>query len=68
MRLIAVLMGGLRMLLCRRRMFLALGVVTLAVVFRSGTVSLRGVFVMLCSLVVLVSCHGRFLVVAPSGR
>jgi hypothetical protein len=41
-------------------LLLALGVVALAVMFRSGTVCLRCVLMVLCGLIVLVSCHGRF--------
>jgi hypothetical protein len=48
------------MLLCSGRVLLALGVVALAVVFRSGPVCLGSVLVVLRSLVVFVSCHGRF--------
>ncbi len=50
-----MLVGGLRMLLGDIRMFLALGMVALAMVFSSGTVSLRSIFVMLGSLVMFVS-------------
>ncbi len=41
MRLVGMLVGSLRMLLGDIRMFLALGMVALAMVFSSGTVSLR---------------------------
>jgi len=57
MSLVAMLVGGLRMLLGDIRMFLALGMVALAMVFSSGTVSLRSIFVMLGSLVMFVSSH-----------
>jgi hypothetical protein len=60
-RLVAVLMGGLRVLLRGRGMLLALGMVALTVVFRSGPVCLRCVFVVLRCLVMFVFCHGRFL-------
>jgi hypothetical protein len=52
-----MLVGGLRMLLGDIRMFLALGMVALTMVFSSGTVSLRSIFVMLGSLVMFVSSH-----------
>jgi len=57
MSLVGMLVGGLRMLLGDIRMFLALGMVALAMVFSSGTVSLRSIFVMLGSLVMFVSSH-----------
>ena len=57
MRLVGVLMGGLRMLLRSIRVFLALGVVAFAVVFGGGTMGFRRVFVVLRSLVVFVSGH-----------
>jgi hypothetical protein len=59
MRLVCVLMGRLRMLLRSVRVFLALGVVTLAVMFRGRTVGFCRVFVVLSRLVVFVSRHGR---------
>ena len=52
-----MLVGGLRMLLGDIRMFLAFGMVALTMVFSSGTVSLRSIFVMLGSLVMFVSSH-----------
>jgi len=58
MGLVSVLMGGLRMLFRGIRVFLALGVVTLAVMFRGRTVSFCRVFVVLGRLVVFISCHG----------
>ena len=57
MSLVGMLVGGLRMLLGDIRMFLALCMVALAMVFSSGTVSLRSIFVMLGSLVMFVSSH-----------
>ena len=57
MSLVGMLVGSLRMLLGDIRMFLALGMVALAMVFSSGTVCLRSVFVMLGSLVMFVSSH-----------
>ena len=57
MSLVGMLVGGLRMLLGDIRMFLALGMVALAMVFSSGTVSLRSIFVMLGSPVMFVSRH-----------
>jgi hypothetical protein len=59
MRLVRVLMGRLRMLFRGVRVFLALGVVTLAVMFRGRTVGFCRVFVVLGRLVVFVSCHGK---------
>lgn len=68
-RLIAVLMSSLRMLLGGGRMLLTLGMVALAVVFRSGPVCLGRVLVVLGGFVVFVSSHGRFLRrFAPSAR
>jgi hypothetical protein len=61
MRLIGVLVSGLRMLLRARRMFLALGMVALAVVFGGGAMGLGGVFVMFGGLVVFVFSHGILL-------
>ena len=52
-----MLIGGLRVLLRAACVFLALGMVALAVVFGSGTVGLGGVFVMFGSFVVFVSGH-----------
>src|SRR5580704_11450337 len=57
MSLIAMLIGGLRMLLRTSRVFLALGVVALAVMFSGGTMCLGRVFVVFGCLVVFVSCH-----------
>jgi len=57
MSLVGMLVGGLRMLLGDIRMFLAFGMVALTMVFSSGTVSLRSIFVMLGSLVMFVSSH-----------
>ena len=57
MRLIAMLIGGLRMLLCSIRVLLALGMIALAMVIGRGTMCFRSVFVMFGGLVVLVSCH-----------
>ena len=57
MSLIAMLIGGLRVLLRAAGVFLALGMIALAVVFGSSTVRLGGVFVMFGSLVVLISRH-----------
>ena len=59
MRLVCVLMGRLRMLFRGIRVFLALGVVTLAVMFRGRTVSFCRVFVVLGRLVVFISCHAK---------
>ena len=52
-----MLIGGLRVLLRAAGVFLALGMIALAVVFGSSTVRLGGVFVMFGSLVVLISRH-----------
>ena len=69
MRLIAMLIGGLRMLLRSIRVLLALGVVALTMVLGGGTVCLGRVFVMFGGLVVLVSCHDKpRLLFAPSGQ
>lgn len=57
MSLIAMLIGGLRVLLRAACVFLTLGMIALAVVFGSRTVRLSGVFVMFGSFVVLVSSH-----------
>ena len=43
-------------------MFLPLHMIALTVVFRGGSMRLGGVLVVLGSLVMLVSCHGWFLV------
>jgi hypothetical protein len=64
MCLITVLIGRLRMLLCRGRVLFALGVVALAVVFGSGPMRFGGVLVMLCSFARLVPWS--FLLFAPS--
>jgi hypothetical protein len=61
MSLIAMLVRRLRMLLGTAGVFLALGVITFAVLLRGGAMRLGGIFVMLGSLVVLVFCHLRFL-------
>ena len=58
-----MLIGGLRMLLRAACVFLALGMIALAMMFRGGTVCLGCSLVMLSSLVVFVSCHGWFLVI-----
>jgi hypothetical protein len=65
MRLIAVLVGSLRVLSCRGGMLLALGVIAFAVMFGGGTMCFRCILVVLCSLVVLVFGHVRCLS-APS--
>ena len=57
-------MRRLRMLLRSGGVLFSLGMIPLAVVLGGGTVCLRCVLVVLCSLVVLVSCHCRFLVVS----
>ena len=57
MGLITMLIRGLRMLLSTCGVFLALGMVTLAMMFGGGTVRLGGVFVMFGCLVVLVFGH-----------
>jgi hypothetical protein len=57
MSLIAMLIGGLRVLLRAACVFLTLGMIALPVVFGSRTVRLSGVFVMFSSFVVLVSSH-----------
>jgi hypothetical protein len=57
MGLITMLIRGLRMLLSTGGVFLALGMVTLAMMFGGGTVGLGGVFVMFGCFVVFVSGH-----------
>jgi hypothetical protein len=57
MRLVGMLMSGLRMLLGARRVFLSLGVVALAVMFGSGAMGLGSGFVVFRSLVVFVFGH-----------
>jgi hypothetical protein len=52
-----MLVCGLRVLLRARCVFLALGVVALAVMFGGRTMCLGSLFVMLGGLVVLVSSH-----------
>ena len=52
-----MLMSGLRMLHRSARVFLALRMVALAVMFGSGAMGLRRVLVMLGGLIVLVSSH-----------
>ena len=58
MSLIAMLVCSLRVLFGTACVLLALGVVALAVIFRSRTMCLGSVFVVFGSLVVLVSSHG----------
>jgi hypothetical protein len=55
--LITMLVGGLWMLLCTGGVFLALGMVALAMMFSGGTMCLGSVFVVFGCLVVFVSCH-----------
>ncbi len=57
MSLIAVLVGGLRVLLRAACVFLALGMIALTVMFGSSTVRLGGVFVVFGRFVVLISRH-----------
>jgi hypothetical protein len=52
-----MLVSGLRMLLCAGGVFLALGMITLAMMFSGGTMRLGSVFVVFGRLVVFVSCH-----------
>jgi hypothetical protein len=59
MSLLAMLVCRLRVLFGAARVFLALGVVALAVMFGGGTVCLGSVFVVFGSLVVFFSCHGN---------
>jgi hypothetical protein len=55
------------MLLCAGGVFLALGMVTLAMMFSGRTMCFSGVLVMLGRLVVFVSCHDKPLwLLAPS--
>ena len=61
MRLIAMLIGGLRVLLGAGGVLLALCMIALAVMFGGGTVRLCSILVMLGGLIVFVSCHGLFL-------
>jgi hypothetical protein len=53
------MVGGLRMLLCDVRMFLALGMVAVAVMFGCGTVRLRRIFVVFGCLVMFISSHRK---------
>jgi hypothetical protein len=62
-RLIAMLVGGLRMLLCTLGVFLALGMIALAMMFRRRAMRFRSVFVMFGCLVVFVTSHFMFPVV-----
>jgi len=62
MRLVGMLMGSLRVLFCSICMLFAFGMIALAVMLSGGPMSLRCVFVVLCSLIVLVSCHVGFLI------
>jgi hypothetical protein len=55
--LIAMLVGGLRVLLGTLSMFFALGMIALGVMFSGGTVCFGCIFVMFGSLVVFVSSH-----------
>ena len=57
MRRVGLLVRSLRMLLRTDRVFLALGVVALAVMFGGGTMGLGSAFVVFGSLVVLVLGH-----------
>ena len=57
MSLVGMLVGGLRMLLGDIRMFLALGMVALAVMFSSGPMCLRSIFVMLRCFIMFISSH-----------
>ena len=59
MGLITMLICSLRMLLSTCGVFLALGMVTLAMMFSGGTVGLGGVFVMFGCFVVFVSGHRK---------
>ena len=59
MRLVGVLVCGLRMLLGAGGVFLALGVVAFAVMFGGGAMGLGSVFVMFGSLVVFIFCHSK---------
>jgi hypothetical protein len=54
MRIFAMLVGGLRVLLCTRCMFLALCMVALAVMFCGGPMRLCSVFVMFRCLIMFV--------------
>jgi hypothetical protein len=67
--LIAMLVSGLRMLLCAGSVLLALGMVTLAMMFSGGTMRLGSIFVVFGCLVVFVSCHlkPRLFVSLPAG-
>jgi hypothetical protein len=66
-RLIAMLMGSLRMLLGTLGMLLALGVIALAMMVGRRAMGLGGVLVMFGRLVVLVSCHFALLDLLPAG-
>ena len=62
MSLIAMLIGGLRVLLRAACMFLTLGMIALAVVFGSRAVRLGGVLVMFGSFVMLIFSHSSLVV------
>jgi hypothetical protein len=66
MGLITMLIRGLRMLLSAGGVFLALGMVTLVMMFGGGAVGLGGVFVMFGCFVVFVSGHCKPPVVVSS--
>jgi hypothetical protein len=55
--LITVLTRRLRVLFSGVCVFTTLAMVPFAMMFGSGTMGFRGILVMICSLVVLVSCH-----------
>jgi hypothetical protein len=68
MSLLAMLVGGLRVLLRAAGVFLAFGMIALAMLFGGGSVGFGGVVVMFGGFVVLVSSHlmGLVFVSAPS--
>ncbi len=63
-RLIAMLVGGLRMLLCTLGVFLALGMIALAMMFRRRAMRFRSIVVMFGCLIMFVTSHFTFLVVS----
>jgi len=54
-RLVAVLVGSLRMRLCRIGVFFAFGMIALPMMLSSGSMGLGCVLVVLCSFVMLVT-------------
>jgi hypothetical protein len=69
MGIVATLVGCLRVLLCTLGVFLALGMITLAMMFCRRAMRFRGVVVVFGGFVVFVSCHVTApLLFAPSNN